>query len=44
LCLMGFSHRSFTHTLPRFSHHSFIEHPSGSTITTSPHIRLVRQD
>jgi hypothetical protein len=29
LCLMGSSHRSFTHTIPRFSHHNFTEHPSG---------------
>jgi hypothetical protein len=25
----GFSHRNFTHTMPRFSHRSFTEHPSG---------------
>jgi hypothetical protein len=29
LCLVGSSHRSFTHTIPRFRHHSFTEHPSG---------------
>jgi hypothetical protein len=25
----GFSHRSFTHTIPRFCHRSFTEYPSG---------------
>jgi hypothetical protein len=44
LCLMGSSHDSCTHTIPRFSHHSFTEHPSGSAIAASPHSQLVRQD
>jgi hypothetical protein len=44
LCLMGSSHLSYTHTIPWFSHCSFTEYPSGSTITASPHNRLVRQD
>jgi hypothetical protein len=44
LCLIGSSHRSGTHTIPRFSHRSFTEHPSGSAIAASPHSRLVRQD
>jgi hypothetical protein len=29
LCLMGFSHPSFTHTFSWFSRRSFTEHPSG---------------
>jgi hypothetical protein len=29
LCLIGSSHRSFTHTIPRFCRRSFTEHPSG---------------
>jgi hypothetical protein len=29
LCLVGSSHRNFTHTIPRFHHRSFTEHPSG---------------
>jgi hypothetical protein len=44
LCLMGLSHRSFTHTFPRFSQRSFTAHPSGYAIVSSPHIRLVCQD
>jgi hypothetical protein len=44
LCLMGSSHRNYTHTIPQFSHRSFTEHTSGSTIAASPHSRLVHQD
>jgi hypothetical protein len=44
LCLMGSSHHSCTHAIPQFSHRSFIEHPSGSTIAASPHSWLVCQD
>jgi hypothetical protein len=44
LCIMGFSHHSFTHTFPRFNHRSFTTHPSGFAITAFSHIRLVRQD
>jgi hypothetical protein len=44
LCLMGSIHLSYTNTIPRFSHRSFTEHPSGSAIAASPHNRLVRQD
>jgi hypothetical protein len=29
LCLVGSSHRNFSHTIPQFCHHSFTEHPSG---------------
>jgi hypothetical protein len=29
LCLVGSSHRNFIHTIPRFHHRSFTEHPSG---------------
>jgi hypothetical protein len=44
LCLMDSIHRSFTHTIPRFSHSNFSEHPSGSAIASSMHSRFVRQD
>jgi hypothetical protein len=44
LCLMGSSHHSCTHTIPRFSHRSFTEQPSGSAITAFPHSWLVCQD
>jgi hypothetical protein len=44
LCLMGSSHRSYTHTIPQFSHRRFIEHLNGSAIAASPHSRLVCQD
>jgi hypothetical protein len=44
LCLMGFGHRSFTHTFPRFNQRSFTEHPSSFAITASPHIWFVRED
>jgi hypothetical protein len=44
LCLMGSSHRSFSHTFPWFSCRSLTKHPSGSAIAASPHSRLVRQD
>jgi hypothetical protein len=29
LCVMGSNHHSFAHTILRFRHHSFTEHPSG---------------
>jgi hypothetical protein len=41
---MDSSHHSYTHTIPRFSHRSFTEHPSGSAIAASPHSWLVCQD
>jgi hypothetical protein len=44
LCLMGSSRHNCTHTTPCFSHRSFTKHPSGSSIATSPHNWLVRQD
>jgi hypothetical protein len=44
LCLMGSSRHSYTLTTARFSHRNFTKHPSGSTITASPHNQLVCQD
>jgi hypothetical protein len=44
LCLLGSGCHSCTHTTPRFSHHNFTEHPSGSAIVGSRHNRLVRED
>jgi hypothetical protein len=41
---MGSSRHSCTHTTPWFSHHSFTEHSSGSTITASLHNLLAHQD
>jgi hypothetical protein len=44
LCLIGSSCHRCTHTTLRFNHHSFTEHPSGSSIAASPHNQLVHKD
>jgi hypothetical protein len=44
LYLMSSSHLSYTHTIPRFSHRSFTEYPSGSAIAAFLHNWLVRQE
>jgi hypothetical protein len=37
LCLMVSSRLCYTHTMPRFSHPSFTEHPSSLAIAAFPH-------
>jgi hypothetical protein len=41
---MGSSHRSYTHTIPWFSHRSFTKHPSSFAIVASLQSQSVCQD